>query len=96
MRSNPLKYEITEDHSGNRTVTSLLKVINLAHDDNTTYLCFGQNAHDSATAAMIGLVYDMPEVIIDEIVPVSSSKLFLTWTANSWNLPIKVIFIIFF
>ena len=39
---------------------------------------------------MTGLVYDVPEVKIEKIVPVSSSKLFLTWSVNSWNLPIKV------
>ena len=74
----------------NRFQTYYVQVINLAHEDNGTYICYGVNAHNSDTAFAIGLVYDVPEIKIDKIVPVSSTKLFITWSVNSWNQPINV------
>ncbi len=45
-----------------QVVKSLLKILNLAHGDNGTYLCYGQNAHSSYTAIVEALVYDVPSV----------------------------------
>ncbi len=45
-----------------QVVKSLLKILNLAHEDNGTYLCYGQNAHSSYTAIVEALVYDVPSV----------------------------------
>ena len=41
---------------------SLLKILNLNHGDNGTYLCHGQNAHNSDTGIVEALVYDVPNV----------------------------------
>ena len=43
-------------------VKSLLKILSLAHGDNGTYLCHGQNTHSSATGILEALVYDVPSV----------------------------------
>lgn len=95
VRENQLKYEITSDYSSDRTVKSLLKVVNLDHGDNGTFICYGENAHNSDTAFVTGLVYDTPEIWIEQIIPVSSTKLFLNWTIVSWNLPVKEYFLHF-
>ena len=47
---DPNKYEITVDNVSDKTVKSLLKIINLEHSDNGTYLCHGKNAHNTNTA----------------------------------------------
>ena len=93
VKENQFKYEITEDYSSNRTVKSLLKILNLAHADNGSYICFGSNAHNSVTSVVNALVFDLPDLQLDKIIPVSSSKLYLNWTVNSWNLPVKQYFL---
>ena len=85
---DPEKYEITEDNISDKTMKSLLKIINLEHKDNNTYLCHAKNAHNTDTAIVDAFVLDSPAVQIDHIVAVSSTKLFINWTVNSWNLPV--------
>ena len=89
IRQNPEKYEITEAHVSDRRVKSLLKIINLEHRDNGSYICHSENSHDSDTAVVEAVVYDTPEVVISHIVAVSSSKLFINWTVNDWNSPVS-------
>jgi len=88
ITEDPEKYEITGDIVSDKRIKSLLKVINLEHSDNATYLCHGKNAHHSYTDVVTGLVYDSPSVQVDRIVAVSSSKLFINWTVQDWNLPV--------
>ena len=87
------KYEITPDHLSDRTVKSLLKIINLEHKDNGTYVCTAENKHGVETTFADAIVYDAPQVRIDFIVAVSSSKLFLNWTVEDWNRPISGYFL---
>ena len=94
ITENRSKYEITEDYTtDNSTVKSLLTILSVDHADNGTYICYGDNEYASDTAFVTALVYDTPQLQIDQIVPVSSSKLFLNWTVNSWNLPIDEYFL---
>ena len=88
IEENPNKYEITVDNVSDKSVKSLLKIFNLDHGDNGTYLCHSKNAHNSATAIVEALVLDVPEVTIDKIVAVSSSKLYINWTVVDWNTPV--------
>ena len=89
IEEDPNKYEITVDNESDKKVKSLLKILNLNHDDNGTYLCHGKNAHNSDTAIVEALVLDVPEVKIDHIVAVSSSKLYINWTVTDWNSPVS-------
>jgi len=88
ITEDPEKYEITEDNISDKTVNSLLKILNLEHSDNGTYLCHGKNPHNSDTAIVDAFILDSPAVQVDHIVAVSSSKLFINWTVTSWNLPV--------
>lgn len=88
ITEDPEKFEITIDKISEKMVKSLLRILNLEHSDNVTYLCHGKNAHHSATAIVTGLVYDSPVVVIDKIVAVSQNKLFINWTVSSWNQPL--------
>ena len=85
---DPNKYEITVDNVSDKTVKSLLKIINLEHSDNGTYLCHGKNAHNTNTAIVEAAVLDVPEVTVEHIVAVSSSKLYINWTVTEWNSPV--------
>ena len=89
IQEDPTKYEITVDNESDTRVKSLLKILNLDHSDNGTYLCHGKNAHNSDTAIVEALVLDIPEVRIDHIVAVSSSKLYINWTVTDWNSPVS-------
>ena len=88
VSQDPEKYEITEDNLSDKTVKSLLKILNLSHEDNGTYLCHGKNAHNSDTAIVNAFVLDSPAVQIDYMVAVSSSKLYINWTVVDWNQPV--------
>jgi len=88
IKQDANKYEITEDHLSDVTIKSLLKIVNLGHQDNDTYICHGSNTHNSDTAVVEAVVYDAPVVRIDYVGAVSSSKLFLNWTVVEWNQPI--------
>ena len=88
VEESPTKYEITEDNVSDKSVKSLLKILNLEHGDNGTYLCHGKNAHNSATAIVEARVLDVPEVEVAHIVAVSSSKLYINWTVADWNSPV--------
>ena len=85
---DPQKYEITQDHVSEKTIKSLLKIVNLEHSDNGTYLCHGRNAHNTDTAIVDAFVLDVPEVSVANIVAVSSSKLYINWTVTDWNSPV--------
>ena len=88
ISEDPNKYEITVDNESDKKVRSLLKILNLEHSDNGTYLCHGKNAHNSDTAIVEALVLDVPEVKVEHIVAVSSSKLYINWTVTDWNSPV--------
>ncbi|CAK1595494.1 unnamed protein product [Parnassius mnemosyne] len=60
-------------------------------EDNGTYIC---EVWDPVTSSNISgeidvIVYAAPLVVIDTVIPISASQLFLNWTIRSYNSPIK-------
>ncbi|CAH2099237.1 unnamed protein product [Euphydryas editha] len=60
-------------------------------EDNGTYVC---EVWDSVTSTNITgeidiIVFAPPQVVIDTVIPISASQLFLNWTVRSYNSPIK-------
>ncbi|XP_047540723.1 tyrosine-protein phosphatase 69D isoform X2 [Vanessa atalanta] len=60
-------------------------------EDNGTYIC---EVWDSVTSTNITgeidiIVFAAPQVVIDTVIPISASQLFLNWTIRSYNSPIK-------
>ncbi|XP_038219096.1 tyrosine-protein phosphatase 69D isoform X3 [Zerene cesonia] len=60
-------------------------------EDNGTYVC---QIFDTVTSTNISgnvdiIVYAPPQVLVDTVIPISASQLFLNWTVRSYNSPIK-------
>ncbi|XP_045539804.1 tyrosine-protein phosphatase 69D isoform X1 [Papilio machaon] len=60
-------------------------------EDNGTYIC---EVFDPVTSTNISgeidvMVYAIPLVVMDTVIPISSSQLFLNWTIRAYNSPIK-------
>lgn len=60
-------------------------------EDNGTYVC---EVWDSVTSTNITgeidiIVFALPQVVIDTVIPISASQLYLNWTVRSYNSPIK-------
>ncbi|CAG9569793.1 unnamed protein product [Danaus chrysippus] len=60
-------------------------------EDNGTYICEIWDAVTSSnlTGSIDVIVYAAPQVVIDTVIPISASQLFLNWTIRSYNSPIK-------
>lgn len=60
-------------------------------EDNGTYICEVWDAVSSAnvTGEVDIIVYAPPQVVIDTVIPISASQLFLNWTVRSYNSPIR-------
>ena len=85
LNEDPLKYEITTSKLNDKQITSFLKIMDLGHSDNGTYLCHGENAHGIDVAILENLVMDKPEVSIDTVVAVGADKIYFNWTLSDWN-----------
>ena len=90
---DPLKYEIATEKNSDRKITSYLKIMNLNHGDNGTYLCHGENEYGIDVAIMETLIYDKPEVNLNVVMPVGRDKIFFNWTTTDWNSPITDYFL---
>ncbi|XP_041983398.1 tyrosine-protein phosphatase 69D isoform X2 [Aricia agestis] len=60
-------------------------------ESNGTYIC---QAWDPVTSSNVTgeidvMVYAPPQVVIDKVIPISASQLYLNWTIRSYNSPIK-------
>ncbi|CAK1546814.1 unnamed protein product [Leptosia nina] len=60
-------------------------------EDNGTYIC---QIFDPVTSLNISghvdiIVFAPPQVVIDTVIPISASQLFLNWTVRSYNSPIR-------
>ncbi|XP_050678387.1 tyrosine-protein phosphatase 69D [Leptidea sinapis] len=60
-------------------------------EDNGTYVCevFDPVTSSNITGTIDVMVYAPPQVVIDTVIPISASQLFLNWTIRSYNSPIK-------
>lgn len=60
-------------------------------EDNGTYVCevFDPVTATNITGEIDVIVYAAPLVVIDTVIPISASQLFLNWTIRSYNSPIK-------
>jgi hypothetical protein len=65
----------------------------LSHADNGTYLCHGVNDRGTAVGVMEAVVYDKPEVKLDVVEAIGSSKIFFNWTVIDWNSPVTDYFL---
>ena len=55
------------------------------HDDNGTFLCHGENEYGSDVAILENFVLDKPDVSIDYVRAVGSTKIYFNWTVTDWN-----------
>lgn len=76
-----------------KQVTSFLKIMDLTHMDNGTYLCHGENEYDIDVAILHNLVLDKPQVNIHKVVPVATDKIYFNWTVTDWNSPVTDYFL---
>ena len=90
---DPIKYEITTSKVNDKQVTSFLKIMDLTHMDNGTYLCHGENEYDIDVAILHNLVLDKPRVNIHKVVPVATDKIYFNWTVTDWNSPVTDYFL---
>ena len=90
---DPIKYEITASKVNDKQVTSFLKIMDLTHMDNGTYLCHGENEYDIDVAILHNLVLDKPQVNIHKVVPVATDKIYFNWTVTDWNSPVTDYFL---
>lgn len=60
-------------------------------EDNGTYICeiWDSVANKNISGEIDVIIYATPQVVIDKVMPISASKLFLNWTVHSYNSPIK-------
>ena len=70
-----------------------LKIMDLTHMDNGTYLCHGENEYDIDVAILHNLVLDKPRVNIHKVVPVATDKIYFNWTVTDWNSPVTDYFL---
>lgn len=93
LTQDPIKYEITTSKVNDKQVTSFLKIMDLTHMDNGTYLCHGENEYDIDVAILHNLVLDKPRVNIHKVVPVATDKIYFNWTVTDWNSPVTDYFL---
>ncbi|XP_034836742.1 tyrosine-protein phosphatase 69D isoform X2 [Maniola hyperantus] len=59
-------------------------------EDNGTYICevWDPVTSTNITGEIDVFIYAAPQVVIDTVIPISASQLFLNWTIKSYNSPI--------
>eukprot|EP00094_Tigriopus_californicus_P001276 TCALIF_01236-PA protein Name:"Similar to Ptp69D Tyrosine-protein phosphatase 69D (Drosophila melanogaster)" AED:0.07 eAED:0.07 QI:0/0.91/0.84/0.92/1/1/13/255/1330 len=93
ITTNPPKYELTTAEESDTQLTSFLKIINLEHSDNGTFLCHAENEYGTDTVILENYVLDKPTVKIDYVRAVDQDKLYFNWTLEDWNLPVSDYFL---
>lgn len=89
-----------------RRLNITLDIVNVFKKDNGTYSCVVESPYDRslveelenngrAQAATSVLVLDVPQVSIDFVKAVGANQIFLNWTINDGNSPIKQYFVQF-
>ncbi|XP_047519248.1 tyrosine-protein phosphatase 69D isoform X3 [Pieris napi] len=60
-------------------------------EDNGTYICqiFDNVTSLNITGNVDVIVFAPPQVVIDTVIPISASQLFVNWTVRSYNSPIR-------
>ncbi|CAH0731592.1 unnamed protein product, partial [Brenthis ino] len=60
-------------------------------EDNGTYICeiWDPVSSKNITGDINVIVFASPQVVIDTVIPISASQLFLNWTIRSYNSPIR-------
>ncbi|XP_043249228.1 tyrosine-protein phosphatase 69D-like isoform X1 [Colletes gigas] len=86
--------ELTTVTQINETYTILtLEFTSLTHKDNGTYICKAHDYNGEISAYRHLFVIDVPKVSIDFMKAVGAGSIFLNWTVNDGNEPIKKYFI---
>lgn len=93
LSQDPVKYEMTTSNLNDKQIISFLKIMDLGHADNGTYLCHGENDYGIDVAILQNLVLDKPQVRIDLVVPVAKDKIYFNWTVTDWNSPVTDYFL---
>ncbi|XP_033338390.2 protein tyrosine phosphatase 69D isoform X1 [Megalopta genalis] len=70
-----------------------LEFTNLDHKDNGTYICKARDYNSEISAQRHLFVIDVPQVSIDFMKAVGAGSVFLNWTVNDGNEPIRAYFI---
>lgn len=89
-----------------RRINITLDVIDISKKDNGSYSCVVDSPYDRAATASLEnggraagtsaiLVLDVPQVSLDFVKAVGANQIFLNWTTNDGNAPVKQYFVQF-
>lgn len=89
-----------------RRINITLDVIDISKKDNGSYACVVDTPYDRVAAASLEnggravgvstiLVLDVPQVSLDFVKAVGANQIFLNWTTNDGNAPVKQYFVQF-
>lgn len=89
-----------------RRINITLDVIDISKKDNGTYSCIVDSPYDRVAAATLEnggrtagasaiLVLDVPQVSLDFVKAVGAKQIFMNWTTNDGNAPVKQYFVQF-
>lgn len=84
---------MTIERSDEMHVKSSLVFESVTRRDNGTYICRAYDYNGPVSASLSLFVIDIPQVNIDFMKAVGARKIYLNWTTNDGNEPIKKYFI---
>ncbi|XP_055376748.1 tyrosine-protein phosphatase 69D [Condylostylus longicornis] len=89
------KNSMTEDPINKTHTNFSMKIEEVRKADNGTYSCDVSSLYSEEKIDLTLLVLDVPQVSIEYVKAVGAHKIFMNWTVNSGNDPIKKYFVTF-
>uniref|UniRef100_A0A0P5PRA2 protein-tyrosine-phosphatase n=1 Tax=Daphnia magna TaxID=35525 RepID=A0A0P5PRA2_9CRUS len=88
IKSTSQKLNVTHLQEGT-SVSSKIEFENVGRSDNGTYVCHATNKAGMESKPVILFVQTKPEVAVDFALGVGNGSIYLNWTLNNGNLPIR-------